>query len=163
MEYREGTELLLGYVSGSVDTQTSAELEGHIEACLKCEKFVHEQKAVWDALDAFEPEPVSADFNRRLYQRIEQPVTWRDRVSGFWQTVRYWNGLPVAGAAMAAALLVGGIVWQMPSNHVRPSEKAAVQAGVIQPQQLQDALGDMEMLRDLNSVMRADSSAPSKM
>ena len=165
MEYREGSELLLGYVSGAADTDTSAALKNHIEACAPCQKFVREQRAVWDLLDAFEPEPVSADFNRRLYQRIDQPVTWRERFAGSWQTFRFWHGLPVAGA-LAAALIVGGVIWQMPSS--KPSHhysKAPITAKVdaLQPDQLESALDDMEMLRDFNSVMRSDSPDANKM
>jgi anti-sigma factor RsiW len=165
MEYREGTELLLGYVSGSVSTDASAELKRHVEACLACEKFVREQQAVWEALDAFEAEPVSAGFNRRLYQRMEEPVTLRERFSASWQLLRFWHGLPVAGAA-AAALLVGGLIWQMPStNRSATQQKPALtaKADVLQPDQLENALGDMEMLRDFNRVMRSDSPDAGKM
>ena len=165
MEYREGTELLLGYVSGSVDTDTSTALKSHTEACAACAKFVREQQAVWNALDVFEADPVSADFNRRLYQRIEQPVTWRERFSASWQLVRFWHALPVAGAA-AAALLVGGLIWQMPSNkpaHDFAQAPMTAHVDALQPDQLENALGDMEMLRDLNRVMRSDSPEANKM
>ena len=164
MEYRE-TELLLGYVSGSVDTETSAALKNHLQTCAPCQKFVRDQQAVWNLLDVFEPEPVSADFNRRLYQRIEQPVTWRERFASSWQTLRFWHGLPVAGA-LAAALLVGGVIWQMPSSKpLHEYSKAPITAKVdaLQPDQLESALDDMEMLRDFNRVMRSDSPDANKM
>jgi hypothetical protein len=79
--------------------------------------------------------------------------------------VRFWHALPVAGAA-AAALLVGGLIWQMPSNkpaHDFAQAPMTAHVDALQPDQLENALGDMEMLRDLNRVMRSDSPEANKM
>ena len=161
LQHREGTEYLLNYVSGALDTDQAAAFETHLGACADCAKFVREQQAVWNALDVFEPVPVSADFNRRLYKRIEQPPTWRERMVTSWQTFRFWHGVPIAGA-VAAALLVGGVVWQLPSSapsHSYGKAPITAQVEALPPEQLENALDDMEMLRDLNRVMRPDSDS----
>ena len=159
MDNLEGREQLLNYVSGSLETDASAALESHLEGCAECKRFTAQQKAVWDALDVFEPAEISADFNRRLYQRIEQPITWRERLASPIRALQFWHGLPVAAAA-AAALLVGGLVWQRPSvkpRHETPSALSA-QVDALQPEQLESALDDMEMLRDLSQVMQPAES-----
>ena len=50
-------------------------------------RFSLQQTAVWDALDEWEPPPVSMDFNRRLWQRIDRAaeVPW---YRGLFNTLR---------------------------------------------------------------------------
>src|SRR5579863_9717746 len=67
----EETYLLLDYSAGRLDAARAAILAHHLETCSDCASFRKEQKTVWNALDAWEPAPVSIDFNRRLWQRIE--------------------------------------------------------------------------------------------
>src|SRR5580658_3433416 len=66
----EETDLLLDYSAGRLDARRAAMLAQHMETCSECATFRHDQKAVWDALDLWEPASVSMDFNRRLWQRI---------------------------------------------------------------------------------------------
>jgi hypothetical protein len=161
MENRESEELPLNYVSGALDAQAAASFDRHMLTCAACREFAHGQKAVWKALDLFEPASISADFDRRLYQRIEK-VSWWDRiVAAFHSPMLTHRGLPIAAAA--AALLVAGAVWERPS--AAPAKaKAPLSAEVqtLQPDQVQHALDDMEMLREFNHLMRSDP-AESKM
>ena len=68
----ETTDLLLEYSAKRLDAAKAAMLERHVEVCAECSAFLAGQTAVWDALDAWEPPPVSMDFNRRLWQRIDR-------------------------------------------------------------------------------------------
>ena len=79
MEARD-TATLLAYSSRKPDGGDVSLLDTHVESCTACRDFVLAQRAVWDALDAWEAAPVSADFDRRLYQRIDQQVSWFDRM-----------------------------------------------------------------------------------
>ena len=164
MENGESEELLLNYVSGALDAQEAASFDQHILICAACREFAHGQKAVWQALDLFEPASISADFDRRLYQRIEK-VSWWDRmVASLRSPMLTHRGLPIAAAA--AALLVAGVVWERPST--KPVEpRSPLSADMQTPQtlqadQVQHALDDMEMLREFNHLMRSEP-AESKM
>ena len=45
--------------------------------------FRSEQAAVWEALDVWEPAPVSVDFNRKLWRRIDAAAA--DPGTGIWR------------------------------------------------------------------------------
>ena len=68
----ETTDLLLEYSARRLDASRAAALGRHVEACAECSAFLAGQRAVWDALDEWEAPPVSMDFNRRLWQRIDR-------------------------------------------------------------------------------------------
>ena len=161
MENREGEELLLNYVSGSLDAQAAASFDRHMLTCSACREFAHGQKVVWESLDVFEPASISADFDRRLYQRMEE-VSWWDRVVAQFRAPLFLHrGLPIAAAA--AALVVAGIVWQHPSViSGRAQHPLSAEMQTLEPDQVQHALDDMDMLRDFNQVMRPEP-AESKM
>src|SRR2546429_35515 len=76
LEDRENAQQLLDYCTRNLDAQAAAILERHIAICPACREFADNQRAVWQALDAWEAAPVSADFDRRLYERIEHDVPW---------------------------------------------------------------------------------------
>jgi hypothetical protein len=157
MENREGEELLLNYVSGALDGQEAASFDQHMLGCEACRKFAHGQKAVWEALDLFEPASVSADFDRRLYQRIDKLSWWERLVDGLRSPMVAHRGLPIAAAA--AVLAVAGFVYERPSA---PPAKAqsplSAEVQTLQPDQVQHALDDVEMLREFNHLMRTEPS-----
>jgi len=164
IEKRE--ERLLDYVSGSLDTQEAALFEKHLQTCAECSEFVTVQKSVWESLDLFEPAPVSAAFDRRLYERIAQ-TSWWDRLVAritvpFRAPAFLRQGLPLITAA--AVLTAALIVWQRPAPAPGPSAPAlsAEADQTLQPDQVQRALDDMEMLREFNHLAVADP-AQSKM
>ena len=78
MESREHAQWLLDYRAGKLEPELAARLEEHIATCGACREFARGQRAVWEALDSWEAAPVSTDFDRRLYQRIEAQVSWWD-------------------------------------------------------------------------------------
>jgi len=165
IENREGEELLLNYALGALDAQEAALFEQHTLSCEACAKFAREQKSVWGALDLFEPAPISADFDRRLYQRIDQisaRASWWDRVAAAVRSpmLAHW-GLPIAAAA--AVLAVAGFIWERPGTApAKPQTPLSAEVDNLQADQVQHALDDMEMLREFNHLMRSDA-AKSKM
>ena len=80
VECRENADLLLAYCSRKLDPDTAALLERHMEQCPACTEFARGQKAVWEALDAWEAAPVSADFDGRLYRSLNQQVPFWERL-----------------------------------------------------------------------------------
>ena len=71
IETKDNAELLLAYCARKLDPETQTILERHVAVCPACREFQAGQQAVWQALDAWEAMPVSTDFDRRLYRRIE--------------------------------------------------------------------------------------------
>jgi hypothetical protein len=125
--------------------------------CAACREFAHGQKAVWNALDLFEPASISADFDRRLYQRIEKVSWWNRIVDAMRSPMLAYRGLPIAAAA--AALVVAGVVWQRPAAvPVKSQSPLSAETQALQPDQVQHALDDVEMLRQFNQLMRTEPS-----
>jgi anti-sigma factor RsiW len=131
-------ELLLEYSAGRLATAEAAELERHLATCPECRSVAAAQSAAWNALDAAEAPPVSPDFDRRLWARIqaEEGRGWRARVSAF----LFWR--PAMAAALACVLIVAAVFVQRP----RPATDR-VHADSIDAERIERALDDLEMLR----------------
>lgn len=81
---KENTEVLLDYSSGKLTPDLAAIFRSHMESCGDCRAFSIAQQSAWDALDAWEPMPIPADFDRKLYARIDQYEK-----SGWW--IKLWH------------------------------------------------------------------------
>ena len=157
IETHENPELLLAYCAGKLDPKTQTILDQHFGACPHCREFQKSQATVWQALDGWEAMPVSADFDRRLYRRMEeehaQASWWARLVRPFrpvFQTPLTSRGLPVAAAAVL--ILLAGVILER-ANKLAAPEDMAERIESIQPDQVERTLDDMEMLREfrLNS------------
>jgi len=158
LETRENREILVAYSSRALNGGDTERLEAHLQSCSACREFVREQRAVWEALDGWEAAPVSTDFDRRLFARIEGETSWWQRMTGplGFQLV-YRALLPVTAVA---CLVVVGVLLERPSPPiVRPQPTAQVVEG-LQPKQVVDALDEMEVLDQFNHLMKPDSSTP---
>jgi hypothetical protein len=141
-------DVLLDYCNRKLAPELSSLLEQHMEQCPACAAFAESQKAVWSALDAFEALPVSQDFDRKLMARIEREG------QGGWSA--FWHRITDGGVSLwrpavplAAALLLAVGLWIQPGIFA-PAPTAAVDA-----EQLETALEDLEMLRQLATVETA--------
>ena len=158
MDCGENADLLLEFVAGRLDAEDGSCFERHLEVCASCREAVGGRQAVWEALDAWETPPVSPDFDRRLYARIEREVSWWDRVLRPFRPALMRVGLPVAAAAGLA--LAAGMIVVDRSTVVTPApQKASVQLESLRPDQAESALEDMEMLQEINGVVRPDPAA----
>jgi len=147
--------VLLDYAAGKLKAGGRAQMDRHMESCSACKQFAGAQATVWQALDNWEPAEVSMDFDRRLYARIEQDVSWWTRL------MRPLNPLfrhLVPIAATAGVIIMAGLLLNRPSAvPAVPPQSAQVES--LQADQLQRALDDMEMLRQFNQLV-PDNSAP---
>jgi anti-sigma factor RsiW len=152
---REGAEALLAYTAGKLDRLRSATLEEHIKMCPACGEFVRGQNSVWKALDAWEPAPVSPDFDRRLYARIETQVSLWDRILRPFRPLLVRQGLPAAAAA--AVVIMAGYLLDRPAG-MNPI--AAPQAAVMEvaPDQAEPTLQDMETMREFNRLVHPENA-----
>lgn len=138
-------EVLLAYGSRKLDAAEVPLLEVHLESCPACRDFVQAQRTVWDALDVWEPAPVPADFNRRVYQRIDAQASWLERAMRQFRTLGLARAVPIA--ASAAVVLMAGLLLQR-----------TPQIDVPQPEQVVAALDEMDALSQLSLPVRADST-----
>lgn len=158
IETQEHAELLLAYCSRSLDAERRAKLEEHMRGCPSCREFVGGQKAVWEALDTWEAAPVSMDFDRRLYQRIQQEVSWWDLLMRPFRPLLLRQGLPIA--ATAGLVVMAALMFQQPANVSRSTAPESAQVEAMPPEQVEHALDDMEMIREFNRLVRPDTAEP---
>jgi anti-sigma factor RsiW len=156
---RDHTEVLVGYSSGRLDAAMTAAVEQHLETCRACRDFVRQQKAVWQSLDIWDPEPISPEFNRRLYRRIETHAAWRDRMLAPLRPLFSHRGVPLAAAA--GLLLFVGVMFDRTPLPPRPSPRvASAEVDGLQPDQVVKAFDEMDELSGLNRLLKPDTSNP---
>jgi anti-sigma factor RsiW len=151
---QENTDWLLDYAAGRLQDDRAAQLERHVEMCQACAHFVEAQQLVWSALEQWEPEPVSLDFDRRLYGRIDQakPSSRLPRIlrRAFGPLQSLWR--PVVPLAAACLLIVAGVVLHAPRAVIAPRGSQA-RVEKIEPEQVERTLDDMQMLRELEVTL----------
>ncbi|MEO7653998.1 MAG: hypothetical protein ABIZ80_26365, partial [Bryobacteraceae bacterium] len=149
----DNADVLLDYCARSLDAERKAMLELHMKSCGECREMAVAQSEIWSALDAYDAEPISADFDRNLYSRIEE----MDRVPAwerFWAPVReYLQGQPawkpVLSIAAASAVLL--VVIAVRSDLPQPvNEPTAAIIDVRDVEQAEHVLEDLEMLRQFD-------------
>jgi len=150
IEAQENAELLLSYSARRLSPESTAILEAHMKVCPACREFGDGQRALWEALDSWEARPVSADFNRRLYRRIdeEERTGWWSRLFSPLRPVFLRPALPIA--ATACMVLLAGFISVTPSKIAAP---AAVEVQQVRElEQVEKALDDLDMLNQFELV-----------
>jgi hypothetical protein len=149
IETGEGQRLL--------DRARPASLEHHIRDCPVCGEFTAAQASVAKALDLWDAPAVSADFDRRLYRRIELDVRW-------WEFLLRPLSAPVTArggvvAAVALVLLAAGLWIERPGAFpAPPPQSATIEA--LAPDQAEHALQDMETMQEFGRLLPADPVEP---
>lgn len=139
LEFEQSAELIVGYGARTLDPDTTAAFERHIDSCAKCGKVAAAQVAVWAALDDVEyPTTVSPDFDRRLLQRIEKAQN-----RGRW----LWHRLIPAAACAGVVTIV--LLFNQPDSvpppHAQPQP-------TLQIEQVEHALDDMDLLSRIDAA-----------
>jgi hypothetical protein len=149
----ETTDLLLGYCARTLDAGTEAGLERHLLECGECRKLVNAQKAVWDALGEWEPVEVSADFDRKLFSRME-----REERTPWWsyllRPMRPFALRPALPLAAACLTLVAALVIRTPSVMDTPMQSKTEKVDI---EQVERTLDDLEMLTQFSPVPAAEA------
>jgi len=156
LETRENAALLMARAARELAPDTAIRLDRHIAECPACSQFMRRQQTVWNALYVWQPEPVSPDFNRRLYARIEElerQGSWWRRLTGPLRPVLVRQAMPIA--ATVVLLLAAGFL--MDRSRVPAVGPQQAQMEALQPEQVEHALDDMETIRQFDRVMRSDS------
>jgi anti-sigma factor RsiW len=140
------TDLLLDYSAGRLSAPDAAILERHMENCPACASFRSQQTAVWNALDLWEPETVSMDFNRRLWHRIEAAAEapWYKNLA---DTLRFTNWKPVFPLTAAILVIAAGFLLDHPGATTGPVSGVSVK----EADQVEQTLDDIQLLHQLDA------------
>jgi anti-sigma factor RsiW len=143
-------ELLVQFAAGELDADATLALEGHLAECDACRARAAEHRAVWHALDIWEAPPVSADFDRLLYRRIDAEArsSWWERMVQPFRAMPLRQLVPLT--AITCLLMVGVLLE-------RPGVKAPVapRPATVRIDQVERTLDDMELLGELSDPQPA--------
>jgi anti-sigma factor RsiW len=138
----EETDLLLDYVAGRLPATQTAALAEHVAGCPNCARFATEQTTVWKALDEWEPAPLSMDFNRRLWQRIDAAaaIPWYKNFGAIWK--------PAIPLTAAIVVIAAGFLL----DHPRGAQTRVSGVTVQEANQVEQTLDDIQLLDQLDTV-----------
>ena len=149
---KENAEILLDYSSGKLTPDLAAIFQSHMESCEDCRAFSIAQRSAWEALDAWVPMPIPADFDRKLYARIDQyeKSGWWIKLwhRSIWQSGSFGPAMPIATACLTLA--VGVMLW-LPVNNKPALDLTSPQTKMESSdlEQIETTLEDLEMFRQL--------------
>jgi anti-sigma factor RsiW len=145
MHTGEGTEVFIAYGAQALPPELELAFSEHLKDCEACRRAAEAQKEVWNALDAWEAQPVSSNFDARLYERIA-----REAEPPWWHAFRFrWTIRPALPlAAVFAALLVAFVLRDTPAEQ----RSAVTQPDSIDIEKVEQALDDLSMLSQLRVV-----------
>lgn len=141
MQSAEHAGLLLDFCAQRLTPPRLHLLEAHFEICPDCRKLRDEQRALWTALELWDAEPVSLDFNRRLFQTLDEPPPARWR-----RTLRQWAA--AGGWKPAVPALAVAACWILFVTPAPPPATPLVD-GNANLRQVEVELEDLDMLRQL--------------
>jgi anti-sigma factor RsiW len=160
LEGTETSDILLDYAAGRLEGEKVVALERHMDSCGKCAAFRGSQSAIWDALDAWQAPPVSQDFNRRLWQRIEAAEAQKPWYAQLGGAIRFGSWKAAIPLAAAALVLVAGLVLDHPRTKTAPPATAAAPSvSVTEADQLEQTLDDVQLLNQLDATAGMDKPA----
>lgn len=148
-------ELLLDYSAGKLNQADSLRIEQHRSVCAECAAFLSGQTEIWQTLDLWEPEPISIDFNRRLWQRIdaEAPRTWREQLAEFFRAGSWKTAWPLATAVV---LVIAGFTMDHTVAPHTPGARIAgdisARVSEIDADQVEKTLDDLQLLSQLDAA-----------
>jgi anti-sigma factor RsiW len=146
----ENRELLLDYVAGRLDATRTALFRQHMVDCADCAEFTSRQAMLWETLDAWEAGPVSLDFNRRLWQRIDaaENAPWYKQLA---DAVRFAAWKPVIPLTAAALLIAAGFLYDHPgSRNTNPAGNSAA-VRMTDVEQVEQTLDDIQLLHQFDT------------
>jgi anti-sigma factor RsiW len=154
-ETPQSVDLLLAFIANRLDALEAAAMAEHAARCPACREWIAGMGSVRQGLDAWEAPPVSADFDRRLFARVEKEVPWWDVLLRPFRPAIGRRTLPVAAAA---GLLIAAGVWiGRPGAVPVLSVPASAQIEPLPPDQAQHALEEMDMMQEFSKMLPAES------
>jgi hypothetical protein len=134
------------------------EVRAHVERCAECARELRTLQATMAAMDGWEAPEVSPYFDGRMAallreeQRAE-PAGWFERMRARLMFGEKVNLRPLAAAALALVVAVGGGMYGVLSDHAAPPAQAA--SPVIRDLQSLDE--NAQVFQQLNSLDQQDT------
>lgn len=157
-----GSALLFAYHAKTLDQVKAANLVLHVNSCPECQSTCAAQAAIWDALEVWETPPVSIDFDRRLYQRIQETDSrsFANRVRDLFASCFARPALPLAlvSGLFIAGFLVDVRVQSVPPAPAIPVGNSLHSAPSIDANQVKIALEDLQLLHELDQDEAGNAS-----
>jgi anti-sigma factor RsiW len=152
-------EVLVDFAAGELDPETASALERHLAGCAACRSMAAQQTAVWKALDTWEAPPVSLDFDRRLYRRIDEAArfSWWERLTRAFLRLPLGQAVPLT--ASAGLLLMAGLLLRHPG----PIAPMAPRGEIVRANQVERTLDDLDLLRQFGAADSTESAHPDAM
>ncbi|MGC2620339.1 MAG: hypothetical protein WA414_14945 [Acidobacteriaceae bacterium] len=132
----------------------SADARAHMESCAECAQELRELQATMAAMDAWEGTEVSPYFDGRMGAMLREeqqnpPAGWLERLRARLMFGEKMNLRPVAAAALALVIAVGGGMYGVFTDHgIQPSPASA--SPVIRDLQSLDE--NAQVFQQLNSM-----------
>lgn len=151
MKSKENSAVLLDYSSGKLAPGVAALFQTHMESCEDCRAFSSAQRSTWEALDAWEPMTIPAEFDRKLYARIEQyeKSGWWTKLwhRSMWQGSFFGPAMPIATACVTLAIAV--VLYLPASKPVFDVKAPQTKIENSDLDQIETTLEDIEMFKQL--------------
>jgi hypothetical protein len=166
IETRHTTGVILDYCAGRLAPDRAAAIEAHARLCLGCREMIDAQRAVWKALDGWDANPPSDDFDCKLYARIDEEERalgafekWMQSLVARWAPFSWRAPVAVAAACVTVAL---AILIDIPGTPrvAAPTEPQA-RTEHLDIEQVERTLDDMNMLRQFAPVPQPSDPASS--
>ena len=159
MKSQQEAALLLDYCAGRLNEGSARDLERHMAECAACTEFVAAQQALWNAMNDWHAPEVSADFDRLLARRMRETnsSSWIERMR---HALRPTLARPAFALAAVCLVMVAGLLLQNPRTGVVPADDSHARVEKIEPEQVERALDDMQMLRELSSAPSTEAASP---
>ena len=145
-EHSDSAGILLDFCARRLPPQQALEVEHHLEVCDHCRASVEAQRAVWNLLGEWEAAPVSSDFDRRLFARLDaQKPSWRQQLVD-WVRFAWKPAIPILLTAATALTFI--LVRDPAPAPAQPPKSAAVDS--VDMNQVEQTLDDLNMLHQLS-------------
>jgi hypothetical protein len=140
----------------------SAEVRAHVESCAECGKELKELEATMALMDTWTAPEVTPYFDTRMavLMREEQqaaPAGWLERVRTWFLFGNHAHLRPLAAAALALIVAVGGGTYAGFGGFSSP-KPAPVQAASPVIKDLQSLDENAQMFQQLSSMEQQDTS-----
>lgn len=136
----------------------AADVRAHVESCADCAKELHELEATMALMDGWDAPEVSPYFDGRMQvllreEKEAEPAGWWERMRARFAYGEKINMRPIAAAALALVLAVGGGLYEGITAH-QSHTKAQAASPVVRDLQSLDE--NAQVFQQLSSMDQQD-------
>jgi len=139
--------MLLDYSAGRLDAVRANLLKRHMAECSVCAAFEAGQHQIWQAMEEYSAPPLSADFNRGVWRKIDAAAAepWYRNLGGLLRD-GVWK--PIFPLAAVVLVVVAGFMFD---HRAGKASSHVTTVTVAEAEQVQNTLEDLQLLQNLNA------------